>query len=212
MIFNEYDCQEVDMADSPDLFSFIGDWSAAADQFLATSIAVRLQIPFNVEEREIIRLMLHGSVRPPEGLGQSLIAEAETFNQRAMEECERRYRMSYAGPLRGHDFLSRLNELKSVAQSMVSEVASLRDFGSILQDTFPEEDDVRITREFPSGIFITMDEHHVSEVETGCIEVASEAVPVPTIPAPKAYPEPLKPQAGKQSGLHHFLSDKPGKT
>lgn len=202
------------MADSPDLFSFIGDWSAAADQFLATNKAVRLQMPFNIEEREIIRLMLHGSVRLPEGLGQSLLAEADAFSQRAMEECERRYRITYAGPLRGHGFLSRLNQLKAVAQSMVQEVVSLRDFSSALQDAFPEDDDVRITREFPSGIFTTMDEYYASEADTEQLpgNQVPDPDPLPTIPAPNTYPEELKPQARKQSGLHHLLSDKPDKT
>ncbi|HPN15039.1 MAG TPA: hypothetical protein PLF71_02920 [bacterium] len=198
------------MADSPDLFSFIGDWSAAADQFLASNRAGRLQMPFTPQEREIVRLMLHGSIRPPLGVSRALSQEADAFRQRAMEECEKRLRGIYSGPLIGSQFLRRLEEIRLVVEGMIPEVVSLRDFGTMLQEEFPGDDDVRITREFPSGIFTAMDEYHASEVETGKIE-AGPVAPVPTIPAPKPYPEALKPQAGKQSGLHHLLSDKPDK-
>lgn len=199
------------MADSPDLFSFIGDWSAAADQFLVSGRAGRLQMPFSPEEREIIRLMLHGSIRPPLGVPQTLSQEADAFRQRTLEECENRLRSCYVGPLIGNQFLRRLTEMKTVVENMIPEVVSLRDFGVMLQGEFPEDDDVRVTREFPSGIFTAMDDHYASEADTGQMDDGLMPDPLPTIPAPNAYPDELASQARKQSGLHHLLSDKPDK-
>lgn len=197
------------MADSPDLFSFIGEWSAAADQFLASNRAGRLQMPFSSEERAIIRLMLHGSVRPPQGVEELLAQEADAFRQRALEECENRLRDCYAGPLIGNQFLRRLEEMKLVVEGMIPEVINLRDFGAVLQGEFPDDDDLRITREFPSGIFTAMDEYHVSEADTGLLDTPPLTAPVPTVPAPMAYPETLKTQARRQSGLQTFLPDDP---
>ncbi len=194
------------MADNPDLFSFFGDWSVAADQFLASSQADELQAQFSPEEREIIRLMLHGSIRPPQGVDERLTQEADIFKQRAMEEGENRLRGCYVGPLIGNQFLRRLTEMRSVVEVMIPEVASLRDLGTTAQAEFPEDDDVRITREFPSGIFPAIDDFYVTEADTDQIEIGGLPSSAPTIPAPEAYVEQYGPKTRSQSGLHALLS------